>query len=82
MGLMIFSWIVLLTILGCLIGGLVWLGLWPGKVAQQRQHPYTDAIAIGSWVALVAGGILWPLILIWAYAAPLESNGTREEASA
>jgi prepilin signal peptidase PulO-like enzyme (type II secretory pathway) len=70
----VFAWIVRGTIIFCLIGLLAFLGLWPGRVAGQRQHPYVEAITLGSWVALLAGGLLWPLVLIWAYATPAQDN--------
>jgi prepilin signal peptidase PulO-like enzyme (type II secretory pathway) len=65
-----FAWAVFLMIVATVVGFVVFLGLWPGRVAVQRQHPYQDAITVGSWVALITGGILWPLILIWAYSTP------------
>jgi hypothetical protein len=66
----IFSWVVLLTMVATGLIIFVFLGLWPAKVAKQRNHPYIDAISVGSWVLLISGGVLWPLILIWAYATP------------
>lgn len=66
----IFTWIVLLIIIATVVGILVFLGLWPGKVAEQRNHPQAEAIQIGSWVALLFGFVLWPLVLIWAYTRP------------
>ncbi len=71
----IFSWIVLFTMVATGLGIFIFLGLWPSMVAKQRNHPYVDAIAIGSWVLLIAGGVLWPLILIWAYATPSNAGG-------
>lgn len=66
----IFSWIVFITMIAALIGILAFLGSKPGQVARDRKHPYVDAITVGSWVALLAGGVLWPLVLIWSYAVP------------
>lgn len=66
----IFTWIVLLIIIMTAVGLFVFLGLWPGKVAHERNHPQADAIQIGSWVTLVLGFVFWPLILIWAYTRP------------
>lgn len=74
----IFAWIVLCTMVASFVAIFAFLGLWPGKVAQQRHHPYVDAIKVGSWVALITGGVLWPFILIWAYATPNESNSQGE----
>lgn len=70
-GIDIFALIVLITIIATVIVIFVFLGMWPGKVAKERNHPQVEAITIGSWVALIAGGILWPIILIWAYMKPI-----------
>ncbi len=70
----IFALIVLMIVTATVIGVFVFLGLLPGRIAAERQHPYRQAITVGSWVALVAGGVLWLLILIWAYATPEESG--------
>ncbi len=70
----IFAWIVLITMIFSGVAVFVALGLWPGRVAKQRLHPYVDAITIGSWVLLIAGGILWPLMLIWAYSTPSNNS--------
>ena len=75
-GIDIFALIVLLILVATAIFVFVFLGMWPGKVARQRNHPQTDAINIGSWVGLIAGGVLWPLVLIWAYAKPLPRPGS------
>lgn len=72
-GIDIFALIVLIIIIGTALAAFVFLGLWPGKIARQRNHPQVEAITIGSWVALIAGGVLWPIILIWAYVKP--ANG-------
>ncbi|GAA5316055.1 MAG: hypothetical protein AseanaTS_12600 [Candidatus Pelagadaptatus aseana] len=75
-GIDIFALIVLITIFAVAIGVFVFLGQWPGKVAHANNHPQAEAITIGSWVGLIAGGVLWPLILIWAYVKyPDASNG-------
>ena len=70
----IFAWIVFITMIASFVALFVFLGLWPGKVARKRNHPYVDAISVGSWIALIAGGVLWPLILIWAYATPSQAK--------
>ena len=72
-----FSWLVFITMIASFVVIIAFLGIWPGKVAQKRNHPYVDAITVGSWIALLAGGILWPLIMIWAYATP--SRNEREK---
>ena len=36
-------------------------------IARRRGHPWAEAVAIGGWVTLFLGFVLWPFILIWAY---------------
>jgi len=70
----IFTWIVLLIIVATVVGVFVFMGLWPGKVASQNNHPQAEAIKIGSWVALIMGFALWPVVLVWAYSKPTNAN--------
>ncbi len=72
-GIDIFAWLVLLVILASIIYVIVFLGLLPGKVASQRNHPYAEAIAIGSWLGLFIGFVGWAVILVWAYAPPRDT---------
>ena len=67
----IFAWIVLLLLVATGVGVIVLLGLWPAKVAQARNHPQAEAIAIGSWLTLFLGFVLWPLVAIWAHTKPV-----------
>ena len=67
----IFSLIVLVTLVSSVIGALVALAIWPGRTARARNHPYADAINIAGWVGMIAGGVLWPLALVWAYSTPV-----------
>jgi hypothetical protein len=73
-GLDIFALIVLLVLVATFVGAFIFLGLWPGMIAKQRNHPQVDAITIGGWIGLLAGGVLWPLTLIWAYTNPIRNN--------
>ncbi len=63
----IFSWFVLIVMVASLGAIFVFLGLWPIMVARKRNHPQLEAIKVGSWVTLILGMALWPVILIWAY---------------
>ena len=67
----IFAWIVLLLLVSTGVGVIVLLGLWPAKVAHARKHPQAEAIAIGSWLTLFLGFVLWPLVVIWAHMKPV-----------
>ncbi len=80
-GLDIFALIVLLVIAGS--AGFVFflIGQWPGKIAEERNHPKKDAIKIGSWLTLIAAFPLWTLVAIWALSAPkpVQENLTADE---
>lgn len=65
---------VLVFIAAILVGVFVFLGGWPGRVATKRRHPYTSAVSIGGWVTLVAGGVLYPIVLIWAFAGSTDAE--------
>jgi len=70
----IFAWIVLLLLVAIGVGVIVLLGLWPAKVARARNHPQAEAIAIGSWLTLFLGFVLWPLVVIWAHMKPVQGG--------
>lgn len=62
--------IALVVLLVLLLTMLVLIGVFgalPGYIARSRNHPQADAISVGGWIGLLFGGVLWPLILIWAY---------------
>ena len=69
-GLDIFALIVLLVIIGAVIAILVILGMMPGRIARQRNHPQADAINICGWWGVLTMGILLPHAYIWAYTNP------------
>ena len=79
----VFAWFVLLLLVSTALGILVFVGLWPGKVARERNHPAADAIAIGSWLTLFLGFVLWPVVAIWAHMTPdgttLQTDATPPE---
>jgi hypothetical protein len=57
---------------------IVVIGSLPGKIANQRNHPWPAAVNTASWIGL-ATGVLWPLALIWAY-LPVPRGGGNSEA--
>lgn len=63
----IFAWIVLLVLIASVVGVFVALGMIPGHIARKRNHPWAEAVAVGSWATLIFGFLFWPLVLIWAY---------------
>lgn len=73
-GLDIFALFVLITLFGTVIAIVIVLGLLPGKIARQRNHPNQEVITIGSWLALLVGGVLWPLLFLWAYYKPKDQQ--------
>lgn len=77
----IFAWIVLLLLVSTGVGVIVLLGLWPARVAQARNHPQAEAIAIGSWLTLFLGFVLWPLIAIWAHMKTVPGDGGTNESN-
>lgn len=63
----VFALIVLTVVLLSSIAACVLLGLMPGKIARERNHPQADAIAVcGIWGVLTMG-LLLPIAYIWAY---------------
>jgi len=63
----IFAWLVLIVLLFSTIAVVVLVAMLPGRIARRRSHPWAEAIAIGGWVTLFLGFVLWPVVLIWAY---------------
>jgi hypothetical protein len=69
-GLDIFALIVLLVLVGCFLAVWALLGIYPGKIARQRNHPQADAINVCGWCGAITLGILAPIAFIWAYSNP------------
>jgi hypothetical protein len=63
----VFALIILAVLLITALGVIAILGALPGRIARSRRHPQADAIAVGGWIGLLFFGVLWPLMLIWAY---------------
>lgn len=70
----VFALIILLVLLITVIAVVGALGALPGRIARNRRHPQADAITVGGWLGLLFGGVLWPLVMIWAY---MKSDGSR-----
>ena len=78
----IFTFIVLIVLVGAFLVLAAVLGGLPGKVAKQREHPQQDAINVCGWLGLITLGLLWPLALIWAYTNPTHTlTGTAKPAA-
>ena len=70
-GIDIFAWVVLVVIIASVVVVFVVLGMLPGKIAQERQHPQAQAIQVASWLALIFGVVAWPFVMVWAYLRPV-----------
>ena len=73
-GLDIFAMLVLAILVSSALTIFIVLGMLPGKIARERNHPQADAIRIGGWLGLLFGGVLWPLVMIWAYIKPTSTT--------
>ena len=66
----VFALIVLIVLVAAAVGTWIILGMLPGKIARQRNHPQSDAINVCGWWGVITMGILLPLAFIWAYTNP------------
>lgn len=66
----LFALFVLLTLLLTILGLWIALGMMPGRIARQRNHPQADAINMCGWWGALTLGLLTPLAFIWAYSNP------------
>jgi len=69
-GMTYFALIVLLVLIAAIVGIWVVLGMMPGKIARQRNHPQADAINMCGWWGVITMGLLLPVAWIWAYTNP------------
>ncbi len=65
--------ILLLTGIAVFIG----LGLAPGYIARNRNHPWAQAVEVAGWVTLIFGFVLWPLALVWAFVDVPKKEGVK-----
>ncbi len=66
----IFALLILLVLLAAIVAVWVILGMLPGRIARQRNHPQAEAIAVCGWWGVLTMGLLCPLAFIWAYTRP------------
>lgn len=69
----IFALIVLFVLVISALAIWAMLGMLPGKIARERNHPQADAISMCGWWGAITLGILSPLAFIWAYTNPSAS---------
>ena len=78
-GLDIFALIVLITLIVCFLALWALLGMYPGKIARQRNHPQADAISVCGWWGAITMGVLSPIAFVWAYTNPAATLIGREK---
>ena len=66
----IFALVVLIVLLAAAVAVWVVVGMLPGHIARQRNHPQAEAISVCGWWGVLTMGILCPLAFIWAYTKP------------
>lgn len=76
----LFALIVLFVLLLSVVGIWVTLGMLPGRIARQRNHPQAQAIAVCGWWGVITLGILLPVAFIWAYTNPPGRSSPQEHA--
>ena len=82
-GLDIFALLILIVLIAAAVGIWILLGMMPGKIARQRNHPQADAINVCGWWGVITMGILMPVAFIWAYTKPgAGKSGSTEAKSA
>jgi len=79
-GLDIFALIILLVLLATAVAVWLLLGMYPGKIARERNHPQAEAIAVCGWWGVITFGLLLPVAWIWAYTKPEAVSDPRGDA--
>jgi hypothetical protein len=69
-GMDIFALMVLTVMVGSGLGIWAMLGMFPGKIARERNHPQAEAINVCGWCGAITMGILSPIAFIWAFTNP------------
>ena len=70
----VFALFVLFVLLAAAIAIWVLLGMLPGRIARERNHPQADAIAVCGWWGVITLGLLLPVAWIWAYTRPVAAT--------
>lgn len=70
----IFALIVLIVLAAAVIAIWAILGMMPGRIARERNHPQADAINVCGWWGVITMGLLLPLAWIWAYTKPRKTD--------
>lgn len=70
----IFALIVLVVLVAAGIAIWAILGMMPGRIARERNHPQADAINVCGWWGVITMGLLLPFAWIWAYTKPRKTD--------
>jgi len=62
-------------------GVVIWviLGIMPGRIARDRNHPHADAVSVCGWWGVLTMGLLLPVAYIWAYCNPRWRDESRSD---
>ena len=63
----IIALIILIIVIASAVAIWAILGMMPGRIARQRNHPQAEAINVCGWWGVITMGLLLPLAWIWAY---------------
>ena len=77
----VFALVVLVVLVLTALAAWAMLGMYPGKIARQRNHPQAEAISACGWWGAITMGILTPIAFIWAFSA-VPGGGRETEAAA
>ena len=76
----IFALFVLFVLAAAVVGIWAMLGMMPGKIARERNHPQAEAINVCGWWGVITLGILLPLAFVWAYTKAAGLRDTDKDA--
>jgi lysylphosphatidylglycerol synthetase-like protein (DUF2156 family) len=62
----IFALIVILVIVALAIWLIITIATFPGKQAQNNNHPQVQAINALAWLGLLTFGVFWVAAFVWA----------------
>ena len=74
-----FALAVLLILATAAVVTWVILGIMPGRIARDRNHPHADAISVCGWWGVLTMGLLLPIAYIWAYSNPRWRDAARPD---
>ena len=78
----IFAIAILLVLALALVGAWVLLGMMPGRIARQRNHPQADAVSVCGWWGVITVGLLLPVAFIWAYCKSADAQNAEAKDAA